>query len=291
MRYALRTGTAGALPAGVVYGPPVPTPDGFLLTTPATGGIELPGGAKLTDLYPASYIAAAARMGDRIVVVDRTNVIHLLDARDGHLIRTVAAPDTSDAAVATPPDPADYAIDTERGLVVFNRYGESVKIIHLDTGRQESIISIGATRVAIGGGRLAVQRGTSVDLFTLDGLRDDRTIAGDPGSDGPIALSRDGTRLAQARADGTITVRNTADGEPVTSLRYVTDPAGQRLSMAFAADGTLVVAVAGVGLQQWTLAPADLVRLACATAGRDLTRTEWEQYAGTAPPADLHCLR
>jgi WD40 repeat protein len=140
-----------------------------------------------------------------------------------------------------------------------------------------------------------VQHGNSVTIYSLEGRKQERTISGGASADGAIALSRDGTRLAQTRTDGTIAIWNTTDGALVTKLPYVPKPTGQRPSMTFAADGTLVVAIPGHGrngrIQQWTLAPGDLVRLACATAGRDLTLTEWNRYAGTTAPADLRCRR
>lgn len=70
-------------------------------------------------------------------------------------------------------------------------------------------------------------------------------------------------------------------------------------------DGTDVVPVLGVHLEpvrcllltattggkviSWNVYAPGIAKIACAIAGRPLSLAEWQQYAGTAPPAVLPC--
>jgi hypothetical protein len=82
-------------------------------------------------------------------------------------------------------------------------------------------------------------------------------------------------------------------GEEIGAVRL--DPAAgmpQLIATAFTTDGRAVVtAEPGGRLTRWHTAEDEWTRIACASAGRDLTDDEWRRHVGTEPPATLACLR
>jgi hypothetical protein len=42
---------------------------------------------------------------------------------------------------------------------------------------------------------------------------------------------------------------------------------------------------------RWSLSPSEWLRIACATAGRDLTIDEWRRYTGVSAPSEPVCGR
>jgi hypothetical protein len=80
-------------------------------------------------------------------------------------------------------------------------------------------------------------------------------------SDGTVALydvDRHRLRAAPMSATG--------DGRPAP-VYLVPEPSGELVALSGERPG-----------RRWSLDPTDWIRQACAIAGRDLTRAEWEQY-------------
>jgi WD40 repeat protein len=114
-----------------------------------------------------------------------------------------------------------------------------------------------------------------------------------------ISVLPDGTRYAEHRADHSVAVVNLASGAPIGSFAIAHEEG--RLSYTFSADGTrLVIAVpqptttsdpdnrSGL-VMTIDLRPDFWVRVACASAGRDLTGDEWQAMTGQPPRASLRC--
>jgi hypothetical protein len=53
-------------------------------------------------------------------------------------------------------------------------------------------------------------------------------------------------------------------------------------AMMFTPDGDLL-ADARIGVNRWEMDPHEWQRIACRTAGRNLTRAEWAEYLGNEP--------
>jgi WD40 repeat protein len=89
-----------------------------------------------------------------------------------------------------------------------------------------------------------------------------------------VAFSPDGSLLASGGDDGTVVLRDVATG-----TRYgpplVASP-NEPVFVTFDASGRLIVASADGGLWRWGVSLHALLNRACAIAGRNLTRAEWD---------------
>jgi hypothetical protein len=226
------------------------------------------------------------------------------------VVRAAAAADDADAAALIAdawkrlphapgvPRPPHVAADRAEAAVLVD---DGVWPIDL-VGGEVTTLPIGdAYGVALTADRLLVARGSGVFEVHDRGTRAlVASITGAaPAGDG-IATTPDGSLAARLRRDGTVEVVDVARAGVLGVLgmpgqtRY-----GMLSGLAFTADGA-ALAVAypdnpdqpGSGeLDAYDLAPAKLVQVACATAGRDLTPDEWRQFVNDAVPDDLRCAR
>jgi WD40 repeat protein len=153
--------------------------------------------------------------------------------------------------------------------------------------------------VLVGGGRLFLTRpGNSLEIWSENGSRLERKIAGEESSVAESAVDPTGTLLAQQRGDGTIVVRDADTGVVIGVASSVPHPTWDKTGLAFSGDGRkLIAATAGVSGQSdglvliLNLDESAWVQAACRAAGRNLTLPEWHRFAGTLPPGDLACAR
>jgi WD40 repeat protein len=109
------------------------------------------------------------------------------------------------------------------------------------------------------------------------------------GNRGPVlgvAFSPDGTRLTSTSADGTVQVWETATGRLRSEL--IGHP-GSVNAVAFSSYGTALATAGTDGTVQvwdlswWDRPPADWAEAGCGLVNRNLTRAEWDQFAGDRP--------
>jgi hypothetical protein len=178
-------------------------------------------------------------------------------------------------------------------LVDYHEGADLATLVSLKTGRSRTIGSGPATAALFSGQHLLVQRSSGVlEVWDASGTHLQRSITGEPDyAAGPVA-NRQGTLVARERFDGTVAITDLESGEALASFRL---PAARKAGMAFGGDGHTLVTVTepvaqGKGeLQRWTLSEAAWVHVACESAGRDLTASEWRRYVGSTPPSDLRC--
>jgi WD40 repeat protein len=134
-------------------------------------------------------------------------------------------------------------------------------------------------------GRWIAVTGRSGDVYLIDaafsGFLRERIVSG-------AALLQaewlDNRTVALAAADGTVTLFDAARGQPRGPAIPATGdglPAHVHL-MPVTSDELVAVSGERPG-RRWSLDPMDWVRLACAVAGRDLTRPEWGRYLPDRP--------
>jgi WD40 repeat protein len=101
-----------------------------------------------------------------------------------------------------------------------------------------------------------------------------------------VAFSDDGARLATASIDGTVQLWDPATGKLHGEL---TGHPGAVNAVAFSSDGTALASASPDGtLQLWRLdwwdrLPAAWAEDGCRVVNRNLTRAEWDQFAGDQP--------
>lgn len=101
-----------------------------------------------------------------------------------------------------------------------------------------------------------------------------------------LAFSPDGQWVVSGSADNTVRVWEAATGREVS--RMIHD--GPVNSVAFSPDGQWVVSGSADGTARvWLWRDADLIALACARVGRNLTRAEWAQYFPPSEPYHKTC--
>jgi WD40 repeat protein len=214
------------------------------------------------------------------------------DASTGAVERVVPMlADTKDVKI----DHAGAVNEDATAVALLDYHGgtDLAKLVSLETGRSRTIGGGRASAALFSGGSLLVQRASGVlEVWDTTGTHLQRSIPGEPGyATGPVA-NRQGTLVARERFDGTVVITDIESGESLGGFHL---PAARKAGMAFGGDGQTLVtvtepSVTGKGeLQRWTLSEAAWVRIACESAGRDLTAAEWRRYVGSSPPSDLRC--
>jgi WD40 repeat protein/DNA-binding SARP family transcriptional activator len=123
--------------------------------------------------------------------------------------------------------------------------------------------------IAVGGDQATgIQLLRASDGTVVGGGWKDHTVAT------ALAYSPDGAILASTGSDSTVVLRDVATGERIGPP--LTTPADQEPAIvAFDAIGRLIVASPESGIWLWDLSVPNLLHLACAIAGRNLTAQEW----------------
>ena len=94
-----------------------------------------------------------------------------------------------------------------------------------------------------------------------------------------IAISPDGHWLATGSQDGTACLWDLSASDPAAAPVVLRGHEGPIGAIAISPDGHWLVTGSGDGTARlWNLRLGELMDLACRTAGRNLTRAEWEQY-------------
>jgi hypothetical protein len=227
-----------------------------------------------------------------------SEVARLVDLRPGREVRTYQArldPSAYVGDVAVSSDGATFAATISTGDVLWYdvETGAQVGVVHSGTD------SPGALAFTPGSRRVARTTLTSVQLWDPDGR-----LAGQfDGSAQRLRFSPDGQLLFGLDNQELLRVWDVPSRTALGSLQALplvddrgnptADGAehGLRTGMGLGPDGTLWLAAASARPTGWTFSLQAWSRLACAWAGRSLTRGEWLRYVGTTPPRDLSCGR
>jgi hypothetical protein len=171
-----------------------------------------------------------------------------------------------------------------------------VVYVDLRTGASHELGSGGAEGVAFSPAGLVIQRVPgALEIWNATGQRLLRSLPGIDGAAGPLAVSPNGTLAARLSSDGVVSITDLTTGNilatfslPPPQETYPDPWAGT--DMVFTPDGRhLLTATGGGELVRWALDSSDLVPLICSTVGFPLTAAQWQQYAGTPPPAEMPC--
>jgi WD40 repeat protein len=129
----------------------------------------------------------------------------------------------------------------------------------------------------------------TVRIWNITNPQDPHLVSGPLG--GPthyvnnLSFSPDGKQLAAAAGDGSVWTwsLDPSGSAKMTAKLQAADPGGNTYAVAFSPDGKTLAAAGSDGqLVQWSIG-VDLAAAICATAGDELSQTEWAQYIPTAP--------
>jgi WD40 repeat protein len=278
--------------------------DGTIVRTlPAPPLDQAPGESAGDAVPPVPAGAGMLPGGKQFVLVGTDGSVQVYDIPAG-TYRQVVRADIASNGNMDYVYPLNVAISPDGTAVAFAEWlaqgsggftSLGVRYVDLRTGRSHMVGTGAADGVLFTSGNLLVQRDDgNVEVWSFTGQTKLRTLAGTGAVTPAMAVSPDGTLLARLRDDGTLSITDLASGDVLGtfSLPYPgTPPVDPWLSsdIAFASDGSLLTATTGGQLIRWTVDPPDLVRGICATVGGTLTDAQWQQYAGTSPPAVMPC--
>ncbi len=122
------------------------------------------------------------------------------------------------------------------------------------------------------------------DLSTRNSIASSAVLQGHEGNIAAIAVSLDGHWLVTGSLDNTARIWDIGANKPKTDSVVLRGHGEHITNVAISADGQwLVTGSADRTLRLWDLRLDRLIQAACRTAGRNLTREEWQQFLGEVP--------
>jgi hypothetical protein len=222
------------------------------------------------------YVSRITDSGCEIRTSDpaaRTRVDPTITLGDGcFYVRSLSATPDGERVVVIAHVLADADISGERS-------GDRVTTVHDGTtGEQVGEPLFGLSEVGVTGDLLAgADSSGDITLYDLATLRPEGQLPGSRSIVGSLRFSADGTMLAAASFDETVSLYDVAGrsriGEPIQA-----QPPNSVLPGWLRPDGRAVAVTDRDGVAFWNITPDHLADAACQLAGRNLTRTEWDTY-------------
>jgi WD40 repeat protein len=214
----------------------------------------------------------------RLIALTGEGKIAFVDPSTGRVLRrTVVEPRlTFVAPLAIRSDGAQLALSNPTGIDLTDPDGRRQRRFALGFVFSLAYSPSGAT-LAVG-----LEDGRVVLIDSEHGAVIGPALVPNHGSIESLAFDAAGTSLAIGGQDGTVTLwdlrTRTVAGPPLATQT------GGVFGLTFARDGHAILAgSADHTVIRYDIDPRDLVAHACATASRNLTRGEWQQYVGEAP--------
>ncbi|SIR83636.1 TIR domain-containing protein [Micromonospora avicenniae] len=245
--------------------------------------------------------AGVSRDGQEVVVVDDRAGVQVRRATDGSVVRDL--PGAVDPVIST-------SGPMSAGLAAVSADGRTAAVVHAETSQSVAVIDTKslhskvlpgppASAVTFGDGHLLVVRESGdLEVWDQGGESRLRTVAGDVGYARAITVVPGTGLVVRLRANGQAVIIDTNEGAVVGSVQLPPMTRGSTASpwhatamVGAAGTGELLTATSGGSLVRWSMRDDVLLRIACDTAGRDLTTSEWESLAAVGPPEDLSCGR
>jgi WD40 repeat protein len=246
-------------------------------------------------------VVAAGRGPDErtLVVVNSHGEIRMQDIETGAVRETIpGSRELIAESKELSTNVAHAAVNSGDGLVAIVING-SVAVTDLRDGTVVGTVAgSDASRVTYSGRRLLVQRTNGrLEVWDARGSARERVLPGDESySWWPPVANQQGTAVARPRTNGSIVLTDLDTGATLATFPSPSGSDALKTGIAFTPDGGRLVTVtesAGKpsdAMLIWRdISDDDIVRTACATAGRDLTAAEWQTFVGTRPPGDLTC--
>jgi WD40 repeat protein len=237
-----------------------------------------------TGSQTVSVTARVSADGARIAVIGSHGDVVVRKFTDGTTERTIPG----DANLIVNAASINYNLTTaaladEREVSLLNLHNGSRHV--LPGGSSKGVLF---TRNEL----LVLRPNGTLEVWDTTGTRLLRSIPGTPDYYPVLAAPPQGEVAAILRSDNVVMLTDLNLG--VTLGSFPLPPAWwikAQTVMAFTPNGTqLIIGASGGRLTRWNMTDTAWIHTACATAGRNLTATEWTQIVGTPPPGNLSCL-
>ncbi|WP_230689039.1 TIR domain-containing protein [Micromonospora sp. WMMC415] len=290
---------------------PLWSADGKWLWLVGAGGATrvLLGSGPDVGVWPAAsdagiLAAGVSADGRRAVFVEAGGGLQVRRTSDGAVLKqTPGAPEnpslanglsSADLTVA-----AAVSADARNAAVVQSDTTRRVVVTDVESLRSHELAGPPAQAVTFGEGYLLVVRENGdLEVWDQEGTARQRTVAGDAGYAVAIAVVPGTGLVVRLRSDGRAVVIDIPSGVVLGSLQLPPMTRGSTASPWHAtsmvgAAGTveLLTATSGGSLVRWPMNDHVWLQIACQTAGRNLTVSEWRSVAAIDPPEDLSCGR
>lgn len=243
--------------------------------------------------------------GGNVVEMNSSGTAEIRNASTGTVIKSFSgprdmAPTTGGIATLTPEFVSVDASGSYAAVVdseIFNTPGNArVAVLDLDNGATRTISEPGESAIVYMGEHLLIQQPSgTLQVWNSAGSALEQTLSAIPTD----ALASDGLdTLAEVSTSNEIELFDFPSGYLLGQLQIPTSSALGPSAVAFSADGRTLVSVTAtsVGASSyqgvavaWNLDAQDWMRIACDSAGLDITAQQWQQYAGASAPSGLTC--
>ena len=234
-------------------------------------------------------VAAVRRgPGGRPLVVFDDGAAAIVDVAGGRL--RPAAKAIPEATGENSLHVTDIAFAQERGTL-YAAAGDRLWVTDFKTHRRAAWrppagVEVASAAVA-NDGRTVVTSDQRAAAHVWDPRTHSVTRTLDTGPVSSVHLDPSGRRLVALQRNGAMSVWHPSSGAKLGEAPLADTQVGiqQRgvsgqTAVAYARDGTIWTAITGQGLYAWSMSPEAWLRSTCETAGRALTREEWQRYLG-----------
>ena len=245
-------------------------------------GLPVAGGQAVQALQ-TGYSASGSFLAADIWPVSATGpnpYIEVWETRTWRPILTITAPPAAPQAFALPPAGTSLAVTEGRVIQLWNLSTGKLTAQWPVSGDPGTLAFVPGT-----GGRLLVDGNSDGTVTEWDIVthRPVRSLQGVFSEVHALGVSPDGTEVAVAGQDSTISIYSLADGSLFATL---VGDAERINSLVFSRDGTRLLSTSGDGTAiWWNLSPSAVVSRLCQAVSGPALPAAWKQLAGaTASP-------
>lgn len=251
--------------------------------------------------------AKASADHDHMIIVTHRDGVQIRDINTGKVKRTIAeSADIENVpnarhGIATIDEDARFVAMINEPAPIPSRGPDtdnSISLIDTNTGRTRRLDVADANAVSFRGNKLIVQKHNGIiEMWNPRKLTKLNSFTGDSEYTSSLTPIKGTNLIARLRADGTAVIMKLDTGKTLGSFSLPPRTRGtlsrpwSATVLASASNGILLTATSGGRLVRWNMKESAWMRIACTTAGRDLTEDEWQNIVGTEVDRDLSCRK